>query len=183
MRATLCLLPTLLLLTPAARAESGFHLTADINLGSLVSSGALTVGGGGRVGYRADLGPVWLEPEAAGDYTAFTLVGCDLCNMSGHGARVMGGLRLGGSGFISGVIEPALFGHGGYGWLTSALKGPAFDVGFGFDVRVVRYLRFGAQGAYNVVGATAGSAGPYQPQPASAAAKWITFGLHAGVAF
>jgi hypothetical protein len=179
----LALLPALLLLAPAARAESGVHVSADFNLGSLISSGALTVGGGGRVGYRADLGPVWLQPEAAGDYMAFTLVGCDACKVGGHGARVMGGLRLGGSGLISGVIEPALFGHGGYGWVTPTSKGPAFDVGFGFDVKAVRYFRFGAHGAYNVVSGTGADGGLYQPTPVSAAAKWISFGLHAGAAF
>jgi len=101
-------------------------------------------------------------------------------------------VRFGGSGLISGVIEPAIFGHAGYGWIWSGLdddptdfhlRGPAFDVGFALDVKVVRYFRFGAHGVYNaVVGRVPGSI-PYQGGEPPLAVKWISFGLHAGVGF
>jgi len=172
-----CLLP---LLTPAlAFAEVGGHVDADFDLGTSATEGALTVGGGGRFGWRFDLGRVWLQPEVGGHYTALTLVGCDLCVHGAHVARVTGGARLGGSGLISGVIEPALFAHGGYGWLTSEAKGPVFDVGFALDVAAVRYSRFGVQGAYNLISPTPGEPGT----PVIVTARWISFGLHAGAVF
>jgi hypothetical protein len=125
---------------------------------------------------------VWLQPEAGGSYTAFIASSCDACQLlrGKHPVRVFGGARIGGAGLVAGVIEPSLFGHAGYGWVRSDLAGPALDVGFSVDVKLVRYFRFGAHGAYNVV-VTPQSA-DYMSAPSPSAEKWISYGLHAGVA-
>lgn len=169
--------------TPA-RAELGGRVDADVDLGATAGD-RFTAGIGARFGWRFDVGPVWLQPEVGGHYTAITPIGCDGCRRSTFpstkdAARFLGGVRLGGSGLISGVIEPSIFGHAGYGWLLSfesELTGPAFDVGFALDVKVVRYFRFGAHGAYNVLAPTSGVDGPIPAE------KWISVGLHLGVAF
>jgi len=175
-----------------ARAEVGGQVAADLDLGAPMDTTERTlIGGGGRFGWRFDLGPVWLQPEVAGGYTAFVDNTCEVCTTNDRAVRVTGGARIGGSGLISGVIEPALFGHAGYGWLRISthypegqvthfdLKGPAFDVGVALDVKVVRYFRFGVHGAYDVV---VGRYETFQDVPVRAM-KWISFGLHAGAAF
>ena len=109
---------------PAPPRELGAHLDADLDLGVPMGyvESRLSFGAGGRLGWRFDLGPVWLQPEAGGHYTVFTRwspdLPCDDCKhrLTEHPVRVLGGLRLGGAGLIAGVIEPALFGHAGYGW-------------------------------------------------------------------
>jgi hypothetical protein len=194
---------------PALRParELGAHLDVDLDLGSPTADNEsrLSLGVGGRFGWRFDLGPVWLQPEAGASYTAFSPYVypyppgvCLSCYplIAEHPVRVFGGLRLGGAGLIAGAIEPALFGHAGYGWDTAGFlhpnapggttpttivdrEGPAFDVGFAFDVRVIRYFRFGLHGAYNVVaslpvsGFTAGNYG---------SVRWFSYGLHLGAA-
>lgn len=174
----------ILLTTAPALAEGGGQVAADLELGSPVDQfdGNFAIGGGGRFGWRFDLGRVWLQPEAAGHYMRFLGGLCeDYCKATHtHATRVLGGVRIGGAGLISGVIEPALFGHGGYGWLSSKLKGPAVDVGFALDVRVVRVFRFGVHGAYNVVD---GQPTPRDQQGAYPAMKWVSFGLHVGAGF
>jgi len=177
----------------AARAEVGGQVAADLDLGAPYSDKPLALGAAGRFGWRFDLGPVWLQPEAAGGYTAFDGATCDNCINATRAVRVLGGLRVGGRGLISGVIEPAVFGHGGYGWVWSGTdssptdfptRGPAFDVGFALDVKLVRRFRFGAHGAYNaVVGDVPGKTHYQGEAPAPLANKWLSFGLHAGVAF
>jgi hypothetical protein len=174
------------LVSPAARAEVGGHVDADLDLGAPMEGRNFALGGGGRFGWRFDFGPVWLQPEAGGSYVGFLCLDCsDAAATIGakHAARVLGGARIGGAGLISKVIEPALFGHAGYGWISSQDKGPAFDVGFALDVNAVRYFRFGAHGAYNVIASgreVSTGLGYSQTTPA---VKWISFGLHLGVAF
>ena len=193
-----CCLAALLLCPSPAHAEVGGRVDADLDLGAPMGPEDLAVGVGGRFGWRFNLGPVWLQPEAGGHYFAFVHLNCpdDVCSQSKgrHATRVLGGARIGGAGLISKVIEPSLFGHAGYGWLTSKDAGPAFDVGFALDFNVVRYFRFGAHGAYNVVAAqsysqfsTPGGGGLPIGDPISvifsSAEKWISFGLHVGAAF
>jgi len=174
-----------------ARAEVGGQVAAELDLGApMDTTEKLAIGGGGRFGWRFGLGPIWLQPEAVGSVATFVYDTCNLCQTSDRAVRVTGGVRVGGSGLISGVIEPALFGHAGYGWvrvsahypegevISADRKGPAFDVGFALDVKAVRYFRFGVHGAYNVVVVH------FEPPAAPTwAMKWITFGLHAGAAF
>lgn len=170
------------LLTPApARAAGGGHIDADLDLGAPLDTGSLSIGAGGRLGWRFDFGPVWLQPEVAGHYTSFLNAANTDSSASGgsiHVVRVLGGARLGGAGLISGVIEPALFGHAGYGWFSSRTKGTAFDVGFALDVKIVRHFSFGAHGAYNVVADSSEFIGASVP-----AFKWVSYGVHAGAYF
>jgi hypothetical protein len=185
LRLALASLLATVLFASSARADSGGRLTADLDLGSTTDfSTRMTVGGALRFGWRFDLGRVWLEPEIGGAYAALTGVGCDFCRGMNHTLRGFGGMRLGGAGLLAGVIEPALFGHVGYGRVLGAHEynadpstgGPAADVGFAIDAVLTRHFRFGGQAAYNVI-ATRDEASSAPPP------KWITFGLHAGVAF
>lgn len=177
------------LFTSSSRAESSGHAAVDLDLGASMRRG-VTIGAGARFGWRFDFGPVWLQPEVAGHYTHLPRYECPLCEprpTSIHAARILGGVRLGGSGLISKAIEPAIFGHAGYGWLKFAhagqpgdTAGPAFDVGFALDVKIVRHFRFGAHAAYNVIK-------PLYPSEYLGfrvlSEKWINFGLHADAAF
>jgi hypothetical protein len=166
-------------LSKAAPARAGGTLDADFNLATQVGQGTVLYGIAGRAGWRFDLGPVWIQPEAGGEYVA---VPCCLAGLGTqiHIARVFGGARLGATDRIGGVIEPSLFGHAGYGWLAPPMSGPAFDVGFALDVRIVQLFRFGLQGAYNVVSVPPSYLdevmSPYTVQ-------WVSFGVHAGVSF
>jgi hypothetical protein len=176
----LCFLPLLLAPTPA-RATGGGHIDADLDLGAPMATGTFALGAGGRLGWRFDLGHVWLQPEAGGHYTSFLNVGPTETSTSGaslHAVRVLGGARLGGAGLISGVVEPALFGHAGYGWISSQVKGPAFDVGFALDLKLATHLSLGVQGAYNVVADQIDYLGG-----GTSALKWISYGVHVGASF
>jgi hypothetical protein len=179
-----------------ARAEVGGQVAVDLDLGAplgTLGTERFLIGGGGRFGWRFDLGPVWLQPEAAGGYVRFIGETCPSCVANEHAIRALGGARIGGSGLVSRVIEPAIFGHAGYGWVRlrtydldgraveDDLKGPAFDVGVALDVRAVRWFRFGAHATYNVVVAHL-DLGP-KAQASWPDVKWIGFGLHAGAAF
>jgi hypothetical protein len=180
--------------TPA-RADVGARVDADLELGGPIGFEArsFAVGAGGRLGWRFDLGPLWLQPEVGGSYVAF-LGNVDFANhlvtyTGKHVTRVTGGLRLGGAGLIARVLEPALFGHAGYGWADGEYtdlpmrKGPAFDVGLAIDLKLVRHLSLGVQGAYNVV--------TFPPPPyyldldasRSASVQWVSFGVHVGASF
>ena len=174
-----------LLLTSPARADSGAQIAADLELGAPMDGGTFALGGGGRFGWRFDLGPIWLQPEAAGHYVHFFGgFGCDeWCpDWQARASRALGGLRLGGAGLISGVIEPSLFGHAGYGFRSSKVHGPAFDAGFALDVKAARVFRFGIHGAYNVIVGRS-DLPPYSGPVSWPATKWVTLGLHVGAGF
>ena len=177
-----------------ARAALGGHVDVDLDIvSSLVpvappafglgrGSAFPAYGVGGRFGWRFDLGPVWLQPEAGGYYAVFGPWSCVACAHT-HAERVLGGLRLGGSGLISGVIEPALFAHAGYGWISDQDPGLALDVGFAFDVAVVPHFRFGAHGAYEVTPVDIVTRASNSTGVSSVAARWISYGVHAGASF
>jgi hypothetical protein len=186
----------------AARADPGAparllgaRIEADLDVGAPMGTGEsrLSFGAGGRFGWRFELGPLWIQPEIGGHYTVFTrygAAGCVACQRAliEHPARAFGGLRIGGQAG-AGVLEPALFGHAGYGWVTTGTpgatppevydkSGPAFDAGFAIDVKVVRNFRFGLHCAYNVVTpATPPFYVVYQD-----AVRWISAGVHLGAA-
>ncbi len=153
-----------LLLTASREAAAGPSIGADFNLGKPVgdTGGSLTTGIDGRLGYRIGLGPIFLEPEIGGGYLAFSGSGA-----SQHLERVFAGGRFG----LGGLVQPQIYGHGGYGWITSDLHGPEGDVGFALNFKLIPYFHFGAQVGYNVVSTDFG------------AAKWVNFGLNAGVTF
>ena len=66
----------LVLVSPAARAEVGGHVDADLDLGAPMEGRNFALGGGGRFGWRFDFGPVWLQPEAGGSYVGFLCLDC-----------------------------------------------------------------------------------------------------------
>jgi hypothetical protein len=166
-------------LSTATPARAGGTFDVDFNLATDVGQETMLYGVAGRAGWRFDVGPVWIQPEAGGEYVA---VPCCLAGLGTqiHVARVFGGARLGAADRIGGVVEPSLFGHAGYGWLAASLNGPAFDVGFALDVRLVQFFRFGVQGAYNLVTVPPS----YLSEVMSPYAfQWVSFGVHAGVSF
>jgi hypothetical protein len=166
-----------------ARAEVGGQIDADLDLGfPMVDIPAPALAVGGRFGWRFDPGPVWIQPEVGGSYTGFFFHRCDGCLPANHASRILGGLRFGGAGLISGVIEPALFGHAGYGWaqVIRSGRGPAFDLGFALDVKAVRHFHFGVHGAYNVV---MSSVDVVSGASAPATVRWLSYGVHLGAAF
>jgi hypothetical protein len=174
--AVLCLAPS------TANAEVGGRVDLDLDLGAPMIDRDITFGIGGRFGWRFDVGPAWLQPEAGGSYTFFHCSNCpDITFFRSdlRVARMFGGLRLGGAGLVARVIEPAIFAHAGYGWLSSSLSGPSADFGFSLDVHFVRYFRFGAHAAYNVVSTSS----EHDYGEIHYASKWISAGLHLGVAF
>src|SRR5205807_564135 len=87
-----------------------------------------------RAGWRFDVGPFFLLPEIGAGYALerFTM------NGDAHVGRVFGGGRAGWSGPLGpGLrIEPAIYGHAGFGWYDSHLNGPAFDAGVALDLRI-----------------------------------------------
>jgi hypothetical protein len=166
-------------LAAATPASAGGTLDVDFNFATLVGPERLLYGVAGRAGWRFDLGPAWIQPEAGGEYMA---VPCCLNGVQIHVARVLGGARLGATDRIGGVVEPSLFGHAGYGWLAPSMNGPTFDVGVALDVRLVPRFRFGVQGAYNVV--TVPPSPSYLAEVMSPyTVQWVSFGVHAGVSF
>jgi hypothetical protein len=95
-------------------------------------------------------------------------------------------VRLGGDGLIARVIEPALFGHAGCGWITQAdgfdlLRGPTFDAGVALDVKVTRRFGLGLQSAFNVVVGAAPRDAPYLGGPATV--RWLSYGVHGEARF
>jgi hypothetical protein len=160
-----CLTAAVLLAAPR-EARAGVYLGAEFDAGTLFSppSGAKNGWGfAGTAGYRFGLGPVFLQPEAMVQYLVFPFEGADAL----HTTRILGGGRFG----LGSMVQPQIFGHAGVGWLGSGLDGPAFDVGFALGFKLIPLLRFGAQVGYNVV----------TIKSADVSAKWIEYGVHAGV--
>jgi hypothetical protein len=154
------------ILAAPREARAGVFLGADFDAGTMLSPppGAKSgFGFGGTVGYRFGLGPVFLQPEATGQYLVFPFESADAL----HTTRVLGGGRFG----LGAMVQPQIFGHAGVGWLGSGVDGPTFDVGFALDFKLIPILRFGAQVGYNVV----------TIRSADTATKWIDYGVHVGV--
>jgi hypothetical protein len=178
-------------------AHAGPTIGLDLNLGTAFQDRArsntstidFSYGLGGRLGYRFHFPGtyVYLQPELGGSYMNF---GANSSQAGGysHAGALNGGARLG----LSGIVQPHVFGHIGLGFLgydsvattrsgavittsTDSYLGPAFDVGLGLDIRVVRGFTLGALVAYNSV--TVPSVNTID------AAKWVSFGLHAGFEF
>ena len=55
-------------LTTAAPARAGGTLDVDFNLATHVGQETVLYGVAGRAGWRFDVGPVWIQPEAGGEY-------------------------------------------------------------------------------------------------------------------
>ena len=154
-------------LVTAREARAGVFIGAEFDgaagLG-LRQGTSLGYGFLGELGYRIGLGPVFLQPEAAGSYMTFP-GGVT----STHAARVLGGARFG----LAMMVQPAIFAHAGAGFLGSSLDGPALDAGVSLGFKLVPIFSFGVQGAYNVV----------MLLGAGDTTKWVSFGVHAAVEF
>ena len=201
MRRLPCLAPSLalaaLLAAPTAQAGPGFDL--DLSLGPNLGGGAYTgttiaYAVTGRAGWRFDLGPVWIQPEAGGDYTAIRdggfvdVTGADTTTLSTFEiARALFGVRVGGR--IARVVEPALYAHGAVAWfLGHRGVGPAVDAGIAIDLALVPRFRFGIHSAYNyatffVPTCSAGFLCDDPFTPGRPHFDWITYGVHAGMGF
>jgi hypothetical protein len=173
------------LLAAPSPARAGAHVGVDFDLGApLHSELRLATGLGARGGYRFDLGPVWLQPEA----------GACLVHFDGDGRggppldvpRFLGGVRL---GFVfARIVQPALYTHGGIGWYGSQASGATADLGLAVEVAPVRHFTFGAQLAYNVVDAGLRPGAMIQPWRLPVpgdwlAVQWISAGVHGGFTF
>jgi hypothetical protein len=165
--------PTLLLpclaaavLVAAREARAGVFLGAEYDAAQGIDMPAGTKSGYGflgTLGYRIGLGPLFLQPEAQGSYMIFP-------NDAGahiHAARAMGGARLG----LSGVFQPAIFGHMGVGWLDTSTDGRALDAGISLAFKLIPMLSFGGQASYDVV--TIASTG--------LSTKWLSYGAHVAI--
>ena len=160
-----CLAVAAVLATPR-EARAGVYLGAEFDGGTMLAApkGAKTgYGFGGTLGYRFGLGPVFLQPEAKGQYLVFPFDMADTL----HTTRILFGGRFG----LGSMVQPQIFGHAGIGWLGSGVDGPAFDVGFALGFKLIPLLRFGAQVGYNVV----------TIRSLDAATKWIEYGVHAAI--
>jgi hypothetical protein len=155
-------------LASPGEARAGVFLGAEFDAGTVIHPPISTKTGYGflgLIGYRIGLGPVYVQPEAQGGYMVFATDAADHT----HVGRIMGGGRFG----LSGIIQPAIFGHAGAGWLDSNTNGPAFDAGLALGLKLIPFLRFGAQAAYNVV----------PIKSTGLATRWVSYGVHAAVEF
>lgn len=183
-----------LLLAPSP-ARAGGRVAADFDLGAPVKPVYLALGTGVglsvRGGWRFDLGPVWLQPEAVASFVTFDRTpdqydrlpsrspGSDTYSVP----RLLAGARFGvGLGWI---VQPALYAHAGIGWREHISNGPAADVGLALDFEPVPHLTLGAQVAYNVVVAPglAPSGFPGSQGASLPPIQWISAGMHAGFTF
>jgi hypothetical protein len=162
-----------LLASPEARAN-GVTLHAEQDFAFLTNGGSnVGFGFSGRMGYRFELGPIWLAPELGGGYISFR----DIGGYSLHPARIFGGGRLG----LRGFVQPQIYGHAGYGWLGGLgdinLNGAMFEVGVALDLRVLPILGIGIHGGYtsneNINGDAVGRD----------AFNWVNVGAHVGLTF
>ncbi len=154
-------------------AHAGPIIGLDFDLGTAFQNQVdFSTGGTLRLGYRFGIPGSWLylQPEISGKYMQF---GVGDSNVLGYdyAGIVNGGLKLG----LSGVVQPNVFGHLGFGALGvasgSGYVGPEADIGAGLDFRVVPgLLLLGAQVAYNTVAVPAANS----PD----AAKWLSFGVN-----
>ena len=187
-RAALAALTLAAVALASAEARAGGYVAADFDIGGpMDASGArYALGIGGRAGWRFDLGPVWIGPELGSSYLAYWGASDDAFMTTNgalpHAARILAGMRFG----LGGRVQPAFYGHAGAGWLGAHEVGPAFDAGLALDFALVPHFVFGAQLGYNVVAVwrgRTGMMGPVEIIETPAVARWVSTGLHAGVAF
>lgn len=156
----------LAVLVSVREARAGFYVGAEMDASSPISAPTARTGFGffGTLGYRLGLGPVFIQPEAQAGYLSFLTSTAS----APRATRILGGARVG----LARMVQPTLFGHVGIGWLGAGQEGPALDAGFALGFKVIPYLRFGGQVAYNVV-----------TVPSASSLKFISYGAHAGIEF
>ncbi|HVY46259.1 MAG TPA: hypothetical protein VHB21_10290 [Minicystis sp.] len=109
---------------------------------------------GGRFGYRAHLGPLWLQPEIQGGYMKLGSAGL---------GRATGGARFG----LGGLLQPQVFAHAGAAFGDA--NGFSFDAGGALDVKLSIFFA-GVHGAVGYLDAG----------KLSGTVTWIDIGPHAG---
>jgi hypothetical protein len=178
----------------ARKAQAGPHLDIDFDLGTALQNRnnqtAVDFSGGLglRLGWRAHLygAPLYIQPEIGGKYMHF---GFNSNNVQGgydYAGIVNAGLKFG----MTGIVQPNIFGHLGYGFMgytdpgannnILGVSGPTADIGAGLDFRLLPGWTLGLQVAYNsmlvpVDNTTANSD--------ITTAKWVSFGLTTGFHF
>lgn len=167
----------------AREARADVMLGADVALGIPIDQAPqryLSTGAGFdlRGGYRFRIPylGVSITPEVAAGYT----------DLGSHLVRVRPGLRLG----VGRILTPYAYGHVGWAFTSFdplgakdtagtatwvGTHGLSFDAGAGLDVAILKRLSIGAHLGYNVVNVDVGTT--------AFRAKWMSFGLNAGVHF
>lgn len=165
------------LLGGAREARAGVSLSAELN-GGMTFKGLPQqnrFGGGitGILGYRFNVGPAFIAPEAGGGYMLFD-AGSDYVRF--HPARAFGGVRFG----VGRIVQPQIFAHLGYGWLGGLsdldLKGYTADAGIALDFNLIRVLSLGLHGGYVVTRVEPSEGGPVSSTPQTI--SWINAGVH-----
>jgi hypothetical protein len=180
------LIPFALLLAPAL-ADAVVTTAVDFDAGGSIptsrSLSGYSTSLGAQVGYRFDLGPVWIQPEVGGSFTGFHTTYADL-----DVPRIVGGARLGVP--FARLLQVAVYAHGGVGWYGTAARGGTGTVGLALDVTPVRHFSVGAHVGYSglLTGPISlGACVPVPPipctAPASSSIQWIAAGVHGGFVF
>ena len=176
-----CLAAAIAVLVAApSEAQAGTYIGAGFDFGSPIDDtrgAAPLYGFGGQIGYRFNLGPVFIQPEVIGNFTIFP-------NDQIYGPQTSNVFRLGGGGRfgLSGMIQPQIYAHAAGGFFRIDDVQPAFDVGFALAFKLVPFFRFGVQVGYNVVTSGPGYSlfeGGNNVYTAPAP-KWINYGFHVG---
>jgi hypothetical protein len=162
-------------LATTKEAHAGPHIGLDLDLGTAFANRLqFSYGLGGRLGYKVGLGPIFILPEIGGHYMLFgTSDARGNVLYATRAGRVFGGGAIG----FGRVVQPSIFGHAGFGWLNGGNAGPAADVGAALDIRIVRFFSLGAAVSYNTVTVLKEGTNVIE------SARWINFGLRAGVTF
>jgi hypothetical protein len=193
-----CLTVAALLAAPTpAYAGPGFDVDLGMgpNLGggAYIGSATIAFAVAGRAGWRFDLGSVFIQPEAGGEYTSIRdsgyvdPTGAATTSVSTFEmARALAGARIG--GLIARVVEPSLYAHGGVAWLLGRSGvGPTLDAGIAIDMKLVPRFRFGIHSAYNYATFFVPTCtGPLCDEPTYGGHPhfdWLTCGVHAGMGF
>jgi len=155
----------------SARAEP--VLAGDVHGAFVVGDQRGPIKGGlgfdGRFGYRLSLIVLALTPEIGAGYQH--LAGDDpLAELSV--TRVFAGARLG----FGAIIQPAIFAHVGYGWLSATNvdrsdHAPMVDGGLAIDLRLIPHISPGVHASYNAL----------TTSPSSL--HWVDLGAHVEIEF
>ena len=174
------------------QALAGPHLDIDFDLCTALQNRnnqtAVDFSGGLglRLGWRAHLygAPLYIQPEIGGKYMHFGFNSNNLEGGYDYAGLVNAGLKFG----MTGIVQPNIFGHLGYGFMgytqpnspdIAAVSGPTADIGAGLDFRLLPGWTLGLQVAYNSMLLPVADTNP----PVYGTAKWVSFGLTTGFHF
>lgn len=155
-------------LAASREARAGVTIGAEYNAGQQIdgpSNAKSAFGFVGGLGYRFNLGPIFLQPEVQGSYMTFPTTADTHVPLW----RALGGGRFG----LGGMFQPSLYGHAGVGWRGADVgnHGKALDCGFMMAFKLIPVLIFGGQIGYNVASLDG----------ARGTTKWVSYGAHLAV--